>query len=128
MSSKLLALAAAALAGAGLVLGVDSGQPARARTAVVCNGKERWEIKTLSDPQAGTVKLDPSQIKHISVKTLRTKQKPAGASTEQRIGPVETTVYEVEAALIKARWVWDRRPGTPTVTFTSSSLPPQITR
>ncbi len=78
------------------------------------HGKERWEIKTLSDPQAGSVKLDPSQIKHISVKTLRTKQKPAGASTEQRISPVETTVYEVEAALIKARWVWDPRPGTPT--------------
>jgi hypothetical protein len=27
---------------------------------------------------------------------------------------VETTVYEVKAALIKARWVWDSRPGTPT--------------
>ncbi len=114
MSGRLLVLLAAALAGASLTLGVNSGQPAGARTAVVCNGKERWEIKTLSDPQVGAVKLDPSQIKHISVKTLRTKQKPAGASTEQRISPVETTVYELEAALIKARWVWDPRSGTPT--------------
>ena len=114
MPGKVLALSAAALAGASLTLGVNSGQPAGARTAVVCNGKERWEVKTLSDPQASAVKLDPTKIKRISIKTLRTKQKPAGASTEQRISPVETTVYEVEAALIKARWVWDPRPGTPT--------------
>jgi hypothetical protein len=63
--------------------------------SAVCNGQERWKIKTLADPQAGAVKLDPSQIKQISVKTLRKKQKPSGASTEQRITPVETTVYEV---------------------------------
>lgn len=47
------------------------------------------------------------------MKTLRLKQKPAHASGDQRIAPVETTVYEVQAALIKARWVWDRSPGKP---------------
>jgi len=41
-------------------------------------------VKTLSDPQASAVKLDPTKIKRISIKTLRTKQKPAGASSEQR--------------------------------------------
>ena|SRR6266542_442040 len=98
MLHRLFALVATALASTNLVLGVSSGHPALLTTGVVCNGKERWKIKTLSDPQAGAVRLEPGQIKHISVKTLRTKQKPAGASTEQRISPVKTTVYEVEGS------------------------------
>ena len=56
--------------------------------------------------------LDPSAIKKISVKTLRQIKKPA-ASGDARIPPVETTVYEVKAALIKGRWVWDPTPSTP---------------
>jgi len=85
--ARLLALAVIGLVGAVLALGVRSGHPALVRGSVVCNGQERWKIKTLSDPQAGEVKLDPSQIRHISVKTLRLKQKPAHASVEHRIAP-----------------------------------------
>jgi hypothetical protein len=81
--------------------------------SVVCNGKERWDIKTLSDPAAGQVNLDPTKIKKVSVKSLRLKTRPPGFSEEDRVAPVETTVYEVKAALVEARWIWDPRPGTP---------------
>lgn len=67
---------------------------------------------TLADDDADAVKLEPSAIKHVSVKTLRVNKKPQGAGPE-RIPPVETTVYEVKAALVKARWVWDPTPSTP---------------
>jgi hypothetical protein len=93
---------------------VEAGQGASATavSGVVCNGQERWEIKTLSDPAAGQVKLDPNEIKKVSVKSLRLKKKPPGSSEKERIAPVETTVYEVNAALVEARWIWDPSPGT----------------
>jgi hypothetical protein len=110
MPRALLALAAV-IVPAALAFGVSSGRTDAGTVSVLCKGVERWDIKTLSDVNADQVKLDPSAIKHVSVKTLRLKKKPADAAPG-RIPPVETTVYEVKAALIKARWVWDPRPGT----------------
>jgi hypothetical protein len=92
--------------------GVDATRTPAGKAEILCNGVERWKVKTLADDDAGDVKLDPSAIKHYSVRTLRRFKKPAG-SGQARIPPVETTVYEVKAALIKARWVWDPRPSIP---------------
>jgi hypothetical protein len=78
---------------------------------VICNGQQRWTIKTLSDPAAGQVKLAPEKIERISVTELRKMRKPPNAPPG-RIAPTETTVYEVTAELVEARWVWDPRPGT----------------
>ncbi len=100
----------AALALAAPVLGVSTAAPeARGTDGVICNGKERWDVKTLSDPAAGTVELAPDQIRHIKVSTLRRKQPATAVGNETpRTSPVETTVYEVEAALIEARWEWNK--------------------
>jgi hypothetical protein len=66
-------------------------------------------VKTLADPAADKVELAPSKIKHISVRTLRNKQKPAHPPGPPGtwISPVETTVYEVKAQLVEARWIWN---------------------
>jgi hypothetical protein len=95
-------------------LEASRGAPATAASGVVCNGKERWDIKTLSDPAAGKVNLDPAKINKVSVQSLRLKKRPPGFPEATRSAPVETTVYEVKAALVEARWIWDPRPGTPT--------------
>ena len=110
---RALAAGAMLIALAGVaIIAVPSTLAVGNRASVLCNGVEQWKIKTLADEDAGDVNLDPSAIKHLSVKTLRKFKKPAGAG-EGRIPPVETTVYEVKAALIKARWVWDPSPSTP---------------
>jgi hypothetical protein len=67
--------------------------------------EERWDVKTLSDPAAGEVKLDPSDIKKISVKTLRLKKKPANPPGKPgaRISPVRDDC-------LRGRSCADRRP------------------
>jgi hypothetical protein len=103
-----VAVAVAALA----ALAAASARPATtAPNGVVCNGQERWPVKTLSDLDVDQVRLDPSQIKQTTVKALRQKKKPPGSGEpdRNRIGPVETTVYEVKAALVEARWIWNTR-------------------
>jgi hypothetical protein len=58
-------------------------------------GVERWAVKTLADPDAGSVKLNPKEAT-VSALRLLTPPSPLGAS---RITGVETTTYRVVAAL-----------------------------
>jgi hypothetical protein len=74
---------------------------------------QRWDVKTLSDPARNDARLAPADIERNSVTNLRQMQKRSGDGPE-RIAPEENTVYEVTAQLIEARWIWDRREGTPT--------------
>jgi hypothetical protein len=113
----LLALVAAAAAGARAAT-PSHGQPSpraleQLRMAQQCVGQQRWPIKTLADPEWSKVNLKPAKIVEIPVKQLRLMEKPKGASTKTRIRPVEVTVYEVKAALIEARWIWDRTESVP---------------
>ncbi len=60
-------------------------------------GTERWAIKTLSDPDRELVNLAPVAT---TIEALRSLRRPARVDEHHRIGPVETTVYRVEAKLM----------------------------
>src|SRR5438105_170484 len=98
-----------------LALPLSPGAPATRTLSVVCNGKERWPVKTMSDRDAAKVDFDPAKIRRIAVKDLRLTNKPLGADApnDERIAPVETTIYELKATLIEARWIWNRNRSTP---------------
>lgn len=67
--------------------------------AAAC-GKERWSVKTLTDPAAGSVDLMHPSTK-MSIERLRRLTKPAELkSTTPRLAPVETHSYRVKALLM----------------------------
>jgi hypothetical protein len=97
-----LAVALAILAG---LLTLAAGRaPGKARSAVAaeCTGEYRWDIKTLSDPDAAKVNLQPV---NAGVADFWDEKKPAGFKSSMRNAPLETTVYRVKAKLKEARWV-----------------------
>src|SRR4051812_9511903 len=112
---KRVLLAAAMVGSVTVAVTIASAKQPHVRAVpfVVCNGVQRWDVKTLSDDAAPNVKLAPTDIEQISVKSLRAKNKRAGDGPE-RIAPEEDTVYELQAQLIEARWVWDKHASTPT--------------
>jgi hypothetical protein len=59
-------------------------------------GKERWAIKTLSDPDSASVNLTP---KSTSVDWLISQPAPEHLA-DKRIPPIETQVFQVSALLI----------------------------
>ena len=100
-----LAVVAALLAFAvvaGLAQQRASAQPDRASVVVACPGSERWTIKTLTDPAAGSV-----DYAHPVTKTVAelAAQDPApehiGSSTPRL--PLEKIVYRVKVHLVKAK-------------------------
>jgi len=71
------------------------GQPAR----VTACGVERWSVKTGTDPDAHLVALGtvaPTNIAH-----LRALPAPAQPPLNRRIRPVETTVWGLDATLVR---------------------------
>lgn len=95
--------AAVAILAASLVLAVVLGtSDAQPSASSECTGEYRWDIKTLSDPQAGEVHLRPV---NAGVADFWDKKKPPGFKSAQRNAPLETTVYRVKARLREARWV-----------------------
>jgi hypothetical protein len=59
-------------------------------------GSERWAIKTMTDPMARLVNLQP---KRATVEALRKRQAPATLGA-RRNRPVETTTYRLRARLV----------------------------
>jgi hypothetical protein len=95
-----LALTVVLLALALLALGEvapESTSQQIARAATTC-GKERWAVKTLSDPAADQVDFTP---KSTAVTTLRNKPAPHVGSNTPRIQGVETTTWKVRAKLLE---------------------------
>jgi hypothetical protein len=85
-----------------------TARPASSGTSALrpCDGSERWDIKTLADIDVGQVQ---STVKHKFVQQLWAMNRPSHFSTKIRNPGAETTVYEVKASLIEARWVNDPR-------------------
>jgi hypothetical protein len=75
---------------------VTSSAPSRgeAEPSIRC-GKERWDIKTGTDPAAITV--DQSAVKHTTIARMVALKAPSRATA--RVAPVETTVYQLTATL-----------------------------
>jgi hypothetical protein len=96
-------LVVGAVAGLALIAVVQSPHNAQSVTAAECTGEYRWNIKTLSDPNAGDVRLTPT-VK-AGVADLWDKAKPAGFKSKVRNPPFETTTYRIKAKLVEARWV-----------------------
>jgi hypothetical protein len=81
---------------------VQLPRDARSAAAAECSGDYRWNIKTLSDPDAGTVRLTPVKA---GVADLYDLAKPPGFKSKLRNPPFETTTYKIRAKLVRARWV-----------------------
>jgi hypothetical protein len=104
------------LGAAGLALVAASAArtaPAHQAIAARCDGSERWAIKTLADRDAREIK---AKVKKRTVRQLLGRRRPPGFTEKIRNPGVETTVFEVEASVIEARWVnqprsRDRRTG-----------------
>jgi hypothetical protein len=97
------AVVLAILAGLLTVAAVQSAHEALSSATAECTGEYRWNIKTLSDPNAGDVRLSPT-VK-AGVADLWDKAKPAGFKSKVRNLPFETTTYRIKAKLVEARWV-----------------------
>jgi hypothetical protein len=94
--------AAAVAVLAAIFVGVRATNQARSAAAAECTGEYRWDIKTLSDGQAGQVDLQPVDA---GVADFWEDKKPPGFKSSMRNLPLEMTVYRVKANLREARWV-----------------------
>lgn len=91
-------LALLALVGAALAL-VATTANSSSKAALKC-GKERWAVKTLTDPDRAAVDLDHPKTS-LSVEGLRRLKVPAKwSTTAPRLAPVETSTYRVKALLM----------------------------
>jgi hypothetical protein len=106
---SILAAGAARFAAAG---------PSRSRAATC--GVERWAVKTLTDPGAGTVKVRP---KSTTIRGLRRRHPPAHLGVTRNTG-VETSTFTVRAALVEMKFEEDSdihlvvsQPGSPRLTM-----------
>jgi hypothetical protein len=100
MRMKLLAVGV--VAGLAMLAAVQPAHNARSAASAECTGEYRWNIKTLSDPNAGDVLLTPVKA---GAADLYDKAKPSGFKSKVRNPPFETTTYKTKAKLVKARWV-----------------------
>jgi uncharacterized repeat protein (TIGR01451 family) len=118
-----LAVALALVAAAALAVAVASpGVPRRSSAfATTACGVERWAVKTLTDRRARLVKFTP---RRTTVRALRRLRAPAAVAIRPRIRGVETTTYQVRAALVEMKLEDDSdvhlviaEPGDPTLTM-----------
>ena len=68
----------------------------------ICSGScgvERWMVKTLSDPDARTVRL--SDTVNTTIEALVAIPRPAVLPSRSRANPVEQTLYRVEARSLR---------------------------
>jgi hypothetical protein len=91
-----------------------------ARSAAAECGVERWAVKTLTDPDAGSVKF---KAKQTTVRGLRRRRPPAHLGATRNPG-VETQAFRVRAALVKMKIEDDSdiqlvvsQPGSPRLTM-----------
>ena len=63
-------------------------------------GRERWSVKTMSDPQASQVDLTPIDT---TVQDLTKMRAPKTLPDNGRVVPTEFTTYRVTARLLKAK-------------------------
>jgi hypothetical protein len=89
-----LAISADSMGAAITALGV---QPLVAIGCTTCGGTERWDVKTLSDNDAGEVVFTPV---NETIKNLRTWDAPAHRPESNRLGEVERTTYVVKGDLL----------------------------
>jgi hypothetical protein len=82
-----------------------SGSEARGDGRVVAGGascgRERWSVKTATDPAAGNIKLAPVDTTVAALDALPTTN--PGNPDQPRDGGVESTVYRVTATLVGAK-------------------------
>jgi hypothetical protein len=64
-------------------------------------GKERWNVKTATDPAAGQIKLAPVKTTVAQLGSYSTTN--PGNPDQPRDSGVESTVYEVTAELVEAK-------------------------
>ncbi len=75
-------------------------------TAVVAAcGVERWDVKTLTDPDAANVRFTP---RWTTVDPLRRLRSPGVGRDDPRIGGVETTTYRLRGRLVEMKYEEDR--------------------
>jgi len=80
--------------------GASAASESEAEAAGQC-GVERWEIKTLTDPDAGDVHFRP---RHTTIRHLRRLDRPSSVGhSSPRIAPHELRVYRVHGKLITAK-------------------------
>lgn len=72
-------------------------QPLVVISCTTCGGTERWDVKTLSDNDAGEVVFTPV---NETIKNLRTWDAPAHRPESNRLGEVERTTYVVKGDLL----------------------------
>lgn len=92
-----LLLAAAVLVG---LYYADRWTEPRPAPPIVCGercGKERWEVKTLSDPDSSAVNFSPQDT---TVAWLVSLDAPRPLPPHGRVAPIETQVFQVTAFLI----------------------------
>src|SRR2546421_7537964 len=69
-----------------------------ARTLAQC-GVERWPVKTGTDPDAGLVSL--SSVNPTTIASLTAITPPASLPDNNRVKPTETTIWVINATLVK---------------------------
>lgn len=85
--------------------GQDEPKPPPASKPTTDCGRERWPVKTLSDPDAPKVKLTPRPTTIAALTRLRA---PKIGSSTKRVRGVETTTYKVVARLVSYKREKDR--------------------
>jgi hypothetical protein len=79
----------------------ESRDDGRVVAAGATCGKERWNVKTATDPAAGQIKLEPQDIGIAQLGALPTTN--PGNPDQPRDSGVESTVYRVTAELVEAK-------------------------
>lgn len=79
---------------------VTTQVPASEQGANGACGRERWPVKTMSDPQAAQVDLTPVDT---TVPDLTSLRAPNTLPEDGRVVPTEFTTYRLTARLVKAK-------------------------
>ena len=97
---RLAALVLAAALAAGLYYAQRWAPRPAPSPGIVCGqqcGIERWEVKTLSDPDSSAVNFSPQEA---TVAWLVSLRQPLLSHSTPRLAPIETQVFQVTAFLI----------------------------
>jgi hypothetical protein len=77
------------------------GSPAQIHVRMTCPGSERWDVKTLTDPFASSVKYAHPVASTVDLLAAQAPQTPIGKHMPRLSS--EMTVYRVTAKLVKAK-------------------------
>jgi hypothetical protein len=76
-------------------------KPAHLHAMSACPAKERWEVKTLSDPDVGKVRIN--RVVNTTVARLRLSKPNVTIGTDTPRLSTERTVYRLTAELVEAK-------------------------